>query len=112
MLEDSEECKLNRSVDWMVDVLKQNLKKVVAMRGGNENLSLNPKSAPDIANLVAGKTPLDEVVEIIDLPSQERSYPVDPSDIALPQQVETELRDYVHTIASLYNRNHFHSFEQ
>jgi hypothetical protein len=54
---------------------------------------------------------LDEVKEIITLPSEPAKYLVDPDNVELVGlKVTTHLRDYVATVASLCPENHFHSF--
>ena len=109
MLEDSEQKKLDRSIDWGVDILQRLLKRVVAMRGGmDKSLRMRKKPMPSHGD---GTQPLEEVKDIIELPSQERAYAVSPSEIELPPQVIFQLRDFVRAIASLYHNNPFHSFD-
>ena len=109
ILEDSKQKKLDRSVDWVAHNLLRLLKRVVAMRGGiDRHGSLTNSPMP---SLKEGSLPLHEVKDIIELPSQEKKYPVYPSQVDLPPQVCIQLRDFVKTIASMYHANPFHSFE-
>eukprot|EP00934_Nitzschia_sp_Nitz4_P000009 Nitzschia sp. Nitz4//scaffold115_size69933//4295//7888//NITZ4_005995-RA/size69933-processed-gene-0.50-mRNA-1//1//CDS//3329533478//9//frame0 len=103
---DTEQKKRNRSIDWTTDVLVGLLKRVVAMRGTSQlprhldHIRRNPLTRP-----------LDEVVEVIKLHSQQRSYPIDPSGVDIPKVVVSQLRSYIREVASMYNGNIFHNFE-
>ena len=112
ILEDSRQKKLDRSIDWVVHNLLRLLKRVVAMRGGIDK-SLNAITGGTVPSGLPlnGVLPMDEVRDIIELPSQEKKYPVYPSNVELPAQVVFQLRDYIKMIASMYNLNNFHSFE-
>eukprot|EP00934_Nitzschia_sp_Nitz4_P002947 Nitzschia sp. Nitz4//scaffold18_size181773//144983//147205//NITZ4_001936-RA/size181773-processed-gene-0.66-mRNA-1//-1//CDS//3329540074//2937//frame0 len=104
--EDSDNEKLERSIEWTAEVLLSLLKRVVAMRMG--------ASASYFKDCIAGSSnsrPLEEVVEVIALNSQERSYPVDPAEVEIPKAVVTQLYTYVRDMAALYNNNDFHNFE-
>jgi hypothetical protein len=85
------------------------LKKMVAMRS-----SKNSKKDIKIETLArdpSRRTVLDEVKEIITLPSEPAKYQIDPDSVELGLEATTQLRDYVATIASLYGENPFHSFD-
>eukprot|EP00934_Nitzschia_sp_Nitz4_P001249 Nitzschia sp. Nitz4//scaffold18_size181773//118721//129387//NITZ4_001930-RA/size181773-snap-gene-0.281-mRNA-1//-1//CDS//3329540056//1249//frame0 len=110
ILEDSRKEKLDRSIDWTVSVLQRLLKRVVAMRGGLDVSSCIAISLRRDLH-AAGSRPLDEVVEIINLHSQERAYKINPGEVEIPPSVAFQLRDYVRRIANLYHANHFHNFE-
>jgi hypothetical protein len=58
-----------------------------------------------------GTTILDEVKEIITLPSEPTKYKVDPFSIELSPEVTAQLTEYVTAIAQMYRDNPFHSFE-
>ena len=111
MLADSQQKKLDRSIEWGVDILQRLLKRVVAMRGGIEKSLQSSRRNRPMPPLAEGTSPLEEVIDIIELPSQERVYPVNPSEIELPPQVIFQLRDFVRSIASMYHDNPFHSFD-
>jgi hypothetical protein len=57
------------------------------------------------------RTVLDEVSDVIILPSEAAKYKQDPEKVVLPSQVMAQLRDYVVMIASMYRENPFHCFE-
>eukprot|EP00934_Nitzschia_sp_Nitz4_P004396 Nitzschia sp. Nitz4//scaffold538_size3491//2//1851//NITZ4_009265-RA/size3491-augustus-gene-0.3-mRNA-1//-1//CDS//3329554128//4386//frame0 len=104
--EDTDQEKLERSIQWTTEVLSSLLKRVVAMRttAGHSPFQDCIVGSPETH-------PLTEVVEVIDLYSQQRSYPVDPSTVDLSEEVNKQLLTFVQDMAALYNPNHFHNFE-
>ena len=54
---------------------------------------------------------LEEVKEIITLPSKASKYKRDPNTVILPPAVVSQLELYVSNIAAMYKDNPFHSFE-
>lgn len=99
--------KKDRLVGWCVEVFRKLLKEVKANREVKGSDGRDPK---DIKyNREDGKTVLEEVVEVITLPSfsaklsskKER----DPSSIQLSEDVERELYEFVSVIASRYPDN-------
>ena len=106
--------KLERLVDWNIDVLARLLKQVVARRRsrGTESTELSSSShynpEPNEGSI------LSEVKEIIALP---RFDPVafkneqNPESIELDEAVKEELHTYVSSIAAMYRANPFHNFE-
>jgi len=59
-----------------------------------------------------GTTPLDEVVEIVELPDREDGgLHVDPNTIELDSAMVQLIHDYVASLAAMYRDNSFHSFE-
>jgi hypothetical protein len=109
ILEDSKQEKLDRSIDWGVANLTLLLKRVIAMRGGMDK-SLDTRPMPALAG-GSSSSVLGEVKDIIELPSQERDYPISASNVELPPEVYFQLRDFVKTIALMHKENPFHSFE-
>jgi class 3 adenylate cyclase len=105
--------KTSRLVEWNVDLLLRSLREVVARR---QALCVKSKSQTKEHSLSAepGATVLDEVKECITLPqfdAEAARHESHPEDIVLGEDVESELRDYVGTIAMLYRDNPFHNFE-
>ena len=75
-----------------------------------------PKTKKTVPKWVAGGTnPLDEVVEVIQLPAKSATrqhLALDPSSVELSELTVQLLHDYIAAIAALYHDNHFHCFEQ
>ncbi|CAB9496580.1 Receptor-type guanylate cyclase gcy [Seminavis robusta] len=103
-----------RLVDWMVDLLKDNLQKLVHTRNQRGEMT---SSSEDVRwfNPGAGETCLDEVKECIGMPKYNAKTAVTMSgykDCTIDPAVVENLRDYVTRIASLYQaKNCFHNFE-
>eukprot|EP00934_Nitzschia_sp_Nitz4_P001129 Nitzschia sp. Nitz4//scaffold132_size63325//9375//11592//NITZ4_006288-RA/size63325-snap-gene-0.49-mRNA-1//1//CDS//3329535308//1129//frame0 len=106
LLEDSEQKKQERSIDWTTDVLLSLLRRVVAMRGG-----VGKKLPVDFIRRPTATRPLDEVADIINLHSQQRSYAMDPAAVEFSPEVVFQLRAYVREICGTYHQNFFHNFE-
>jgi hypothetical protein len=109
-----------RLIDWNVDVLLRLLKQVVfhRSRGPASARALSGSTAEANLTIPPGRRALDEVVEVIDLPTFDPSCAaasvvedVDTDAVELDEEIETELRDYVTAIASMYRDNFFHNFE-
>ena len=99
--------KLERLIDWNVDVLQGLLQKIVAMRGKSKQA----KKLKDSRTRKQGLTVLDEVKDIITLPSKPAKFNQKPESVELNPIVVTQLRSYVSTIASMYRDHRFHCFE-
>jgi hypothetical protein len=98
--------KTERLIDWNVDVLLRLIQQIVARR------DVTIEAAFDETIQKEAKNPFDEVKEIISLPEfKETRKQRDPSDTTIPVTVSEQLREYVSTIAGLYNENPFHNFE-
>jgi class 3 adenylate cyclase len=103
--------KTRRLIDWNVDLLLRSLRQNVARRQ-----ALCQKKMPKRHRLsfTPGTTIIDEVKETITLPrfdAEAARHESRPEDIVLGQEVESELHDYVTTIAMMYRENPFHNFE-
>jgi hypothetical protein len=116
--------KLDRLVDWNVDVLMTLLKQVKERRQEVgvqadpwENiLELEQKLLIPVAD--RGNTSLDEVVEIIELPRFDagtkgvhRTSVSNNDKLFADGLLQDQLREYVRSIANMYNDNAFHNFE-
>ncbi|KAL7572297.1 hypothetical protein ACA910_017895 [Epithemia clementina (nom. ined.)] len=109
--------KLNRLIDWQVDIFVISLKQIVARRNVSSQMSLSGATRMDPSSIewkpVQGNTCLDEVQEIIKLPdfdSRAARLNEDPKQIDLGQDVKEQLRNFISAVASLYHPNHFHNF--
>jgi class 3 adenylate cyclase len=107
------DARTQRLVEWNVDVLQRQIKKIIAMRN-----TATPRKSSQKANEVVVEVKhsdrsmvLDEVKEVIPLATESKTYRQNPEDIELSVAVLSQLLDYVSTIAAMYQDNPFHSFE-
>eukprot|EP00523_Entomoneis_sp_CCMP467_P017696 CAMPEP_0168809860 /NCGR_PEP_ID=MMETSP0726-20121227/3304_1 /TAXON_ID=265536 /ORGANISM="Amphiprora sp., Strain CCMP467" /LENGTH=1173 /DNA_ID=CAMNT_0008861859 /DNA_START=128 /DNA_END=3649 /DNA_ORIENTATION=- len=103
-----------RLVDWNTELLMQLLKQVVARRFAVSGRRTQPDALWEMAqNVGEGHMPVEEVVEIIQLPDfDERAIrQVDPDTVILSPEVAAQCRSYVGRLASMYRDNPFHNFE-
>lgn len=105
--------RIQRLVNWNVDVLTSLLKRVVAQRiasgGATSRLSLESEK-----KIVGGESlVLDQVQMVIPLPDFDAGTAARAAQeqVDLGPQVHEELRDFVSCIATGYKRNAFHNFE-
>jgi hypothetical protein len=110
--------KMQRLIEWNSELLLQLLKKIVARRCLTKRKSVSPLISARIETLEmqignAG-TVLEEVCEIITLPSFDARVARDEADsktIELGDNVQSQLRDFVAVLSSMYRDNPFHCFE-
>jgi len=105
--------KMLRLVDWNVDQLSRLLKQIVGRRRAPRRQS-NSKNSTYDNNLAECGTVLEEVKEVITLPNFDaRTFrSIERSDsIELPDEVMTQLHDYVTRICMMYRNIPFHNFE-
>jgi hypothetical protein len=108
--------KRNRIAEWTVEVMSSVLKTMVASRTAQKK---KPDSAEKIELLESmslshsndKKTVLNEVATYIILPEHSVDHKIAEDDTPLSVEVMEELRNYVQTIASMYNENPFHNFD-
>eukprot|EP00522_Entomoneis_paludosa_P005423 CAMPEP_0172473434 /NCGR_PEP_ID=MMETSP1065-20121228/68853_1 /TAXON_ID=265537 /ORGANISM="Amphiprora paludosa, Strain CCMP125" /LENGTH=1226 /DNA_ID=CAMNT_0013231609 /DNA_START=188 /DNA_END=3868 /DNA_ORIENTATION=+ len=108
------ERKTSRLVDWNTELLMQLLKQVVARRFAVSGRRTQPDALWEMArNVGEGHMPVEEVVEIIQMPDfDERAIrQVDPDTVILSPEVSAQCRTYVGMLASMYRDNPFHNFE-
>eukprot|EP00934_Nitzschia_sp_Nitz4_P004372 Nitzschia sp. Nitz4//scaffold277_size25017//9057//13286//NITZ4_008346-RA/size25017-snap-gene-0.31-mRNA-1//1//CDS//3329545341//4362//frame0 len=108
----------HRWIEWNTETLRKILVKIVARsHGGLTRPSLGRVSlfqkSHDVT-LKNQKIPLEEVQEIIELPdfdktAMRRVRDMDEDD-ALPEEVVSQLHDFVTQVASMYRQNPFHNF--
>jgi hypothetical protein len=109
--------KTQRMIDWNVEVMLRLLKQIVAKRMAKQLTgSLQPLDEKKflLDQKEAGKTVIDEVREIVNLPGYRSRSMIDEDDVesvVIPEHVVKQLRDYTTNIAALYNANPFHNFE-
>ena len=114
------EAKLDRLIFWVSESLLQSLQQVVALRDAKSFKASAGRRRPARESvreleqrMGRDKIILGEVKEIISMPKyDDEAYKiqVDPKTIKLDPKVETQLREFVSVIASLYLSNPFHNF--
>ena len=104
--------KVDRLVEWNVEVLSSLLQQIIASRGGAV------RSIDELAEVEAsigkGATVLEEFIPIIPLKrfdANELRDRLDPRDIDIGDAVKSQLRTYLSMISLMYQDNPFHNFE-
>jgi hypothetical protein len=87
--------KKQRLIGWQLETMVRLLKQVVANRKASNKTAVN-------VIRIRGNTPMDEVVEVIKLPKIVRNVSKFASTINLEEGVIAELRDYISSIANIY----------
>jgi hypothetical protein len=103
--------RIDRLVDWNVQLMMSMLRRIVAQRGETKP-SLKRQDEP--LHMPTSWAMLEEVCEVVVLPTFDPvkvSKSPDASEVILPQTIESELRDYISQIAASYLKNPFHNFE-
>jgi hypothetical protein len=110
--------KRNRVAEWTVEVMSSVLRTIVAQRkfrkAKSDPVSEMQELEQATLSLPGGdKTVINEVATCIILPDYSNNYRAggDDEEEELPIEVVEELRNYVQTIAGLYNDNAFHCFD-
>lgn len=103
-----------RLIDWIVELMKHYLKRVIARRkvAGQNLASPVPFTNQSLAKRGSA---LEELRETIYLPEFDPVVVIQQEEIAaeieLDDSICSQLREYVARIAALYKRNAFHNFE-
>lgn len=103
--------KSERLVNWVVDTFSKHLSKIIALRGQESNSKTKKESL--IYHLQDGRTSLDEVVEVIKMPTFNKKASArakERGSIAIDAVVGQQLKEVITRIANLYNANPFHNF--
>lgn len=116
---DALDSKMQRLVDWNVELLLQLLRKIAARRATkrrNPNMEcLDETILTEVEEkLRKGGSCLQDIVEIIEMPdysAKAAKTEVDPTTIELGDDVTQQLREYVGMLALMYRENPFHCFE-
>ncbi|CAB9514931.1 Receptor-type guanylate cyclase gcy [Seminavis robusta] len=104
-----------RWIQWNVETFKEMLKDIVARRGLPGGLpGFSGMEAPDFDLRKKGDMPLDEVVEIIELPDFDKKAARRQREtiemVELSPLVVDQLKEFITGIAEMYNDNPFHNF--
>jgi Adenylate and Guanylate cyclase catalytic domain len=99
--------KTSRLIDWNVELLMRYLKMIVARRQGVRATKIGGYAKAMSCSLTPrpGTQPLDEVVEVIELPefdAETSDMKVDPDSAHVDAAVVEQLRSYVTSIAAMY----------
>eukprot|EP00980_Cylindrotheca_fusiformis_P030347 scaffold24674_cov127-Cylindrotheca_fusiformis.AAC.1 len=109
--------KMERLVEWNVEVLASLLQQIVASRGDIGNQSTLERKLSSVENSVVcqkGSTVLEEFTPIIPLKRfgvEELKSRRRPSSIDIGDEVKSQLRNFISSIAGMYRENAFHNFE-
>jgi hypothetical protein len=110
--------KNHRLVDWVTEVMERLIKTIIARRNATKsrlrNIGLISDETFFTLTSSHGKTVLDEVREIVELPEFDSiafSKQEDPETVELSEKAKNQLKQYVLSISFLYNKNPFHNFE-
>ena len=99
-----------RLIDWNVDLLKQLLQRVIAARIDGK-VRQDPEADFTISNIDYTMV-RDEIKQCLSLPKYDKAKAkTDPKTIQLDAKVESQLRQYVKMVASMYHDNPFHNFK-
>jgi class 3 adenylate cyclase len=98
--------KKQRLISFNAHALLRVIKQIVAR---HETTNLDTSRAPVWNN--EHTTPLDEVVEIIELPLENKAANVDPQTLILDIKITELVYKYVSFLADMYPDNPFHNFE-
>lgn len=104
--------KVQRMVDYTSDILLQILKKIVAKRGADAKTNSQMERRIVALEESIGKAGicLDEVEEIIELPSFDQAA-YHTKDVEVSQEVVAQLVSFVKMVAAMYHFNSFHNYE-
>jgi hypothetical protein len=104
--------KIERLINWNVDLLSGILKEIVASR---KSMKTVPDSDAVLSALESKgesqENVISEVKEIIQLPGYRKCRQVDPESIQLQSKAVEQLRKFIECVAALYHDNPFHNFE-
>jgi hypothetical protein len=108
---DDQNCleKNSRQIDWNFEVMSHLLKQVVLGRQAEATVSSEHMSGDLI--MKSSMIPFDDVTEIIEMPVQQTKAQTDEeiNAVELDVKVSSQLRDFLHKIASMYRENPFHN---
>lgn len=118
--EDESTRKTNRLINWQVDVFTKLLQQIISHRQAkslhSNTIRTKNRKEESLHNfeLEPGKTCLDEVKDIIELPEFDPKAPVNANEeishIVLSDGVRQQLHDYISAVAQMYRPNAFHNF--
>jgi class 3 adenylate cyclase len=100
---------IERQIEWQVDLLQRLISQIIAGRQGKAREEF---SRPEV--IKRDGTVLEEISESIELPKFDpraaKAVATKNSEVKVPAQVVSELREFVKNVAQRYRDNPFHSF--
>lgn len=102
-----------RWIEWNVSVFVGLLKQVIARRTTLLKIQNEFSQRSSISEIERAPMPLEEVKEIIELPTFDKRAARrqrENQDVEIPDTVVRQLKAFITEIASLYNANPFHNF--
>eukprot|EP00980_Cylindrotheca_fusiformis_P011171 scaffold2563_cov124-Cylindrotheca_fusiformis.AAC.2 len=107
ILEDPDQ--IDRQIEWQVDLLQRLISQIVTGRGSKAREDFSPCEV-----IKRDCTVLEEISESIELPEFDpraaKAVAARNSELKLPNNVISELRDFVENVAQRYRDNPFHNF--
>ncbi len=104
--------RIQRLVEYNCDHMSLLMKKMIAKRRSKQQSALQGERIRKLEDSIAKRDAcLDEVVEIIELPQFDSAAYVVCNDLEVPNDVKSQLSEYIHMIASMYRDNPFHNFD-
>ena len=101
------QAKVQRLIDWNVELLARLLKNLVATRGPAKSSMIIDEEKFSVND----PTVRDEITESISMPDCETVIHDDVQDVELSTEVVLQLRSFITAIAHGYQTNAFHNFE-
>jgi Adenylate and Guanylate cyclase catalytic domain len=99
-------------VEWNVNIIKAALVKVVANRRVQKTKATSQQHMLELEQeFLAAGTSLNEVKEIVSLPKYAQVSTHQLKEVDLDDTIIEQLRDFIHNLAFLYNKNPFHNFQ-
>lgn len=100
---------VDRQVEWLVDLLQKIISQIVAGRGRKSREEFEP------SEVIKGEgTVLEEITESIELPKFDpraaKAIAARSSAIRVPNELVSELREFVKSVSKNYRKNPFHNF--
>lgn len=102
----------DRLVDWMTDLFIKYISSIIARQDKSKSGKAPAKDL--VYHRPEGKTSLDEVAEVIQLPkfdSKAASRAASCGEATVPTNTRDQLREVVSRVANLYLDNPFHNFD-
>ena len=105
--------KREREIEWVSELVRDNVREIVAQRATKRGkIMKTPDPLPNHRS--KNRTPLDEVVDIIKMPtfdSKSADRVTEAFAVKIPENISRLIREYISIISAAYRKNPFHNFE-